>query len=120
MDWLFTPQLQHMMNSSLEPLPEDALEVTDDRPVCRMMEYWWFKYPEPCYWEVTRVKYSEIGGRIMPKAWGILTWRGMLKAGEKEIPNLHRRRWMWFLMLRITNMTKQLTRSSSPIFGSME
>mmetsp|Transcript_9324 Transcript_9324/g.12827 ORF Transcript_9324/g.12827 Transcript_9324/m.12827 type:complete len:195 (+) Transcript_9324:8-592(+) len=33
----------------------------------------WDRYPEPCYWEVTKTK---IVARASPRAWGVLTFRG--------------------------------------------
>ena len=34
----------------------------------------WARYPEPCYWTITRHKPAQHGHSA--KLWGILTWRG--------------------------------------------
>merc|ERR1711971_1085261 len=74
MDWLFMPQLQYMMH--------------DKSATCRMMEFWWYKFPEPTYITVTKVEYCELDGRYQARAWGKLHWRGTDYPEEREIWHL--------------------------------
>lgn len=52
-----------------------------------------WRYPEPCYWTITKVKQSVRGCK--PKAWGIQTWRGKVVNPDKQkkIPSTFKRTW---------------------------
>jgi len=54
----------------------------------------WNRYPEPCYWTITRFKPSQHGHR--PRAWGIFTWRGVSEDRPRKIPGSHKREWRFF------------------------
>lgn len=50
-----------------------------------------WRYPEPCYWTITKFK-SSAGGR--PKVWGIKTWRGKVEnETPKQITCTKKRQW---------------------------
>lgn len=104
-DWVTMPHLQYVINNA------------DDTKTCRMMMREWRKYPEPTYWDVTRVipdRYDcdpnelheediqqEWEDRVVatpPKkaiAYGRLTWRGVSHPDERRIPYIRWRGWVW-------------------------
>jgi len=61
----------------------------------RFMRKLW-KYPEPCYWTVTKVKPKKIVGYAKRgQVWGRLTWRGVEDPTERVIRGVLKREWRY-------------------------
>lgn len=58
----------------------------------RFTRSFWRRYPEPSYWTITRVKPAQLPGR-QPKAWGVLTWRGVEEGRERRVACAFKRQW---------------------------
>mmetsp|Transcript_44217 Transcript_44217/g.71059 ORF Transcript_44217/g.71059 Transcript_44217/m.71059 type:complete len:197 (-) Transcript_44217:114-704(-) len=68
--WKIIHEKHKEMNEEKPNSPVHIERVGEGLKVTREL---WDRYPEPCFWEVTKTK---IVARASPRAWGVLTFRG--------------------------------------------
>jgi len=53
----------------------------------------WAKYPEPCYWTITKYKPSQMNRQ--DHVWGVLTWRGVPEAVTRRVSGCRKKEWRY-------------------------
>ncbi|XP_019646701.1 PREDICTED: 28S ribosomal protein S34, mitochondrial-like [Branchiostoma belcheri] len=59
---------------------------------------WQTRYPEPCYWRLTKVVPDELAEeRDFGEAWGVRTWRGICENAERQISDANKTHGWWIV-----------------------